>query len=211
MMLFFSCNKENDNQEYTTQIDELMNSYKRENPLPNIELLGINCDDVNGILTEIFNADQEIRNNGNGSFVEIDRQNLQKFVSMVESCGFPSKKDILTENAKEGIFLVLQHAPATYKAHYYKNFKNLVDLGVVEKARLAYYQDKFLLWIKYPQIYGTQIQNGHLYPVVNPDKINERRNKMGLGRIEEYVKRYSLNFDQEVRLFAKDTLFDSAK
>ena len=45
-----------------------------------------------------------------------------------------------------------------------------------------------------PQLYGSQIKNGKLYKLDSPKTVNERRKEMGLEPIEEYLKRFNIEY-----------------
>lgn len=53
--------------------------------------------------------------------------------------------------------------------------------------------DRLLMHFGYPQVYGSQILNGELYTIENPDSVDIRRASVGLGPLEEYLKNFDLN------------------
>jgi hypothetical protein len=46
-----------------------------------------------------------------------------------------------------------------------------------------------------PQLYGTQIKDGKLYDLESPKTVNKRRQEMGLGPIEDYLKAFNLSLE----------------
>lgn len=44
-----------------------------------------------------------------------------------------------------------------------------------------------------PQIYGSQIENGKLYKLENPENVNERRKETGMEPIDDYLKNFKFN------------------
>jgi hypothetical protein len=58
-------------------------------------------------------------------------------------------------------------------------------------------KDRILMFDGKPQIYGTQIKNGKLYKLESPETVNERRKAMGMEPIEQYLKRYNIDFEIE--------------
>lgn len=194
-ILFLSCKKSS---KLEVVIEELSKSISKDSLFNDLPLKGINCEFKNEILTELFNSDQDIRNTGTGNIDEIDNDNLQTFISLCELCGFPKNEDLKNDKAESAVFLILQHAPKEWMLYYYTNYKELVNDGIVSKSTLAYMQDKILLHHDYPQIYGTQIVNGRLYKLIDPNHVNERRTKMKMGNIEKYLDRYGLNYMKEI-------------
>lgn len=203
-ILFMACKKQANNNTYETIIEELVNSYSDQDITKEMELHSVNCLLTPRILTELYERDQEIRNDGDGNMEEIDRQNLKYFVSLVEACGFPTKDDFVGRKSSDAVFLILQHAPKEWMAYYYFDLKKLVDSGVLGKDDLAYFQDRFLSYHDYPQIYGSQIVDGHLYPVHDLEKINQKRKEVGLGKIESYLEHFGLDLKTEMEYSKKN-------
>jgi len=56
-------------------------------------------------------------------------------------------------------------------------------------------KDRMLMDEGKPQIYGSQIKNGKLYKLENPETVNERRKEMGLEPIEDYLKYFNIQFN----------------
>jgi len=169
------------------------------NPLENFELIAVECDNVNNLLIEIFIEDQDVRHTGTRDREEVDAENLQKFVSIVEKCGFPSKGELTDYRSKYAVFLVLQHSSPEWIAYYYKDFENATLSGTIEKDLLAYLQDRFLMSHNKPQIYGTQLQNGSLYLLSDPKNVNKRREAMGFKEsLKTYLERHGLDYDTEI-------------
>ena len=61
-------------------------------------------------------------------------------------------------------------------------------------GKIALMKDRALMHEGKPQIYGSQIMNGKLYPLLEPEYVNQRREEVGLGPLEEYVQRFGLEF-----------------
>jgi hypothetical protein len=67
--------------------------------------------------------------------------------------------------------------------------------GDLSKQQYALMKDRMLMDEGKPQIYGSQIENGKLYKLENPETVNERRKEMGLEPIEDYLKYFNIQFN----------------
>lgn len=201
ILLLLNCSKNIKNQDVLIQ--NLIEA--SPNPLENFHLIDVECENVNQLLIEIFIEDQDVRHTGTRDREEVDAENLQKFVSIVEKCGFPSKDKLTDYRSKYAVFLVLQHASPEWIAYYYKDFKNATLSGAIEKDLLAYLQDRFLMSHNQPQIYGTQLQaDGSLYLLMDPKSVNERRERMNFKEsLKTYLERHGLDYDTEISMQLK--------
>jgi len=47
-----------------------------------------------------------------------------------------------------------------------------------------------------PQLYGTQITSSNLlYNLYEPQHVDKRRAKMGMGPLKDYLKKYKIDFN----------------
>ncbi|ELR69602.1 hypothetical protein C900_04827 [Fulvivirga imtechensis AK7] len=167
------------------------------NPLRNMTLVNIDCSDLMSVLADIYEKDQAVRTGGEGDMNAIDSLNQQQTVSIIEQCGFPTKDEVGGEGMTT-VFLVLQHSSSSLMAYYYPQIKRAVERGDIRKSSFALMQDRLLMWNGFKQIYGSQISNGSLYALEDPETVNERRATMGLDPIEDYLEHFDLNFEEEV-------------
>ena len=114
LAVFMACKQESKNQD--ALIKNLID--KSPNPLENFELIDLNCDNINNLLIEIFIEDQDVRHTGTRDRKEVDAENLQKFVSLVEKCGFPTQDELTDYRSKYAVFLTLQHSSPEWIAYY---------------------------------------------------------------------------------------------
>ena len=76
-----------------------------------------------------------------------------------------------------------------------------VKVAKAYPADLALLTDRVKLGKKELQVYGSQIgthpETGKLYvlPLIDPENVNERRAKVGLKKIEEYISFWGLKWD----------------
>ena len=81
--------------------------------------------------------------------------------------------------------------------------KESVLKGESSGSHLALTEDRIRIRNGEPQIYGSQITsdpetgNSMLHDVFEPEYVNQRRKEVGLGPIEEYVKRFGLEWTIE--------------
>lgn len=197
MLLFFSvlsCSKSFDKEKYLKEVLE-----KYDKPLIKFNQIEVDCYKQDSLYLKIFNTDQEARNNGL-DYEPMDKQNLHLFISVVEKCGFPHDEEFNDYRSYLGIFVVLQHNDPEWIAHYYEDFKKLIENNKLSKSFLALLEDRLLLLNNRPQLYGTQIKNGKLYEVINPSKLKKRREMMDFNEsIEDYLSRHGLNFNEEIK------------
>jgi hypothetical protein len=159
------------------------------NPIAHIELLDVDCDLISDLMEEIDWKDQQVRNEG-GDMELVDEQNQQMVISILSKCGW-------SEEYLHTIWLVFQHSPIEIMVYYYPTLKAYVNDGYLSKSSIALMEDRILMYNGYKQIYGSQISNGGLYDLEDPDNVNARRAEIGLNSIEEYIANWDLNFEEE--------------
>ena len=117
-----------------------------------------------------------------------DRSN-QVFVERVlDSIGWPKG---LEEDANFAIFLVIDHAGLGYQKKYLDLVKSQSEARLISPGDYATLADRVLMKSGQPQQYGTQTIsiNGitSLWPVSDPENLNQLRAEAGLGPIEDYL------------------------
>lgn len=129
----------------------------------------------------------------------VDQDNLAFLKRLVEKHGWLSRTLVSTDGAKAA-WLMLQHADSDreFQKACLEMMKGL-PAGEVDGKDIAYLTDRILVNEGQPQIYGTQIKssaNGglELAPLLEPEQVDERRKKMGLGPIEEYLSEIRKQF-----------------
>jgi hypothetical protein len=129
----------------------------------------------------------------------VDQENLEFLKRLVEKHGWLSRTLVSADGAKAA-WLMLQHADSDreFQKKCLEMMKGL-PAGEVEGKDIAYLTDRILVNEGQPQIYGTQIKssaNGglELAPLFEPEQVDERRKKMGLGPIEEYLSEIRKQF-----------------
>ncbi len=178
----------------------LLSSCDRIMRAPDVVVRDIDCSEVPTLLDSVAISDQRVRTDASASFrekVETDYENLSTVVSIIESCGLPGL-DELTQSQFNAIWMALHHSPETqYMKEYFPLFKEAKSNGDMRPQDYATVRDRMLMRDGKPQIYGTQIRNGKLYNLSDPEYVNQRREEVRLGQIEGYLARFNIEFNIE--------------
>lgn len=208
-----------------TKDSSLISLHKDERWQPLIELIQKNKNieeanyDTNLIsqLDTIYNDDQNYRRQLN----ELEKQygwqssevqklwqkinrkdsiNLSKITAIIDKYGWLGK-NIIGEKGNSTLFLVIQHADLKTQQKYLPIMRDAVSKGKANAGSLALLEDRVALGMGKSQIYGSQIMQDatgkYLQPLIDPKNVNERRMKVGLGSIEEYLQYFGLKWDVE--------------
>ena len=131
---------------------------------------------------------------------EIDSINLIKIKKILEERGWLGSKTIGNQG-NSTLFLVIQHSDLETQLKYLPMIREAVKLGNARASSLALLEDRVALRQGKRQIYGSQIgrdqETGKYYvsPLIEPEKVNERRKEVGLGIIEDYIKNWDMTWD----------------
>lgn len=161
-----------------------------------IVLIDVDCNMQEQILEQVYEIDQGARTGGPYNMQDADSVCLQAVMSLIDKCGFPSKEEV-GETGMSAIFLVFQHSEAGIMAYFYPQLMEAVDRGDIRMTSMALMQDRMLMRHGLRQYYGSQISDGGLYPVHDPANLNKRREAIGLQPIEDYLKRWDIEFRVE--------------
>jgi hypothetical protein len=81
--------------------------------------------------------------------------------------------------------------------------REAVSKGNAKASSLALLEDRVALRKGQKQIYGSQIgrdqETGEYYvlPLIDPDNVDQRRAKVGLGTIQDYISNWGMTWDVE--------------
>lgn len=160
-----------------------------------VEIIEVDCSKRTQILSEVYESDQRIRKaNDLIKYAKEDHRNQELVISIIEKCGMPTLKEV-TQKHMNAIWLGLQHTDKKNRKKYFPKIEKAVENGDLSKQQYALMKDRVLMDEGKPQIYGSQIKNGKLYKLENPESVNERRKKMGMGTIEDYLKKFNIQFN----------------
>lgn len=149
-------------------------------------------------LVEMYKKDQELRHEIDftkedqllaSKMKEVDRENRQRLKEIVDEIGWPTISKVGKKGA-EAAWLLAQHADQGLE--FQKKCLELMkeNKNDVSKRDVAYLEDRVLVNEGKPQKYGTQFyldENKKLKPrpIQNKDKLNEKREEMGMKPFEE--------------------------
>jgi hypothetical protein len=125
---------------------------------------------------------------------ELDGRNRQRLDEIVQQHGWP-KKSVFGEEASGVAFSVVQHAELDYQKKYLPLIKEAVAQKEARHSDLAMLEDRILTREGKKQIYGTQArlnqktQIMELYPIEDEENVDDRRIKVGLEPLAQYVKK----------------------
>ncbi|MGQ3677995.1 MAG: hypothetical protein HWD89_07470 [Tenacibaculum sp.] len=160
-----------------------------------VDIIEVDCSNKHQILSEVYESDQRIRkSNELIKYAKEDHRNQELVISIIEKCGMPTLNEV-TQKHMNAIWLGLQHSNKKIRKKYFPQIEKAVENGDLSKQQYALMKDRVLMDEGKPQIYGSQIKNGKLYKLENPETVNERRKKMGMGTIEDYLKLFDIQFN----------------
>lgn len=164
-----------EDQKYRLRIDELLKKSRTESE--NLELI---------TLVESMN--------------EKDSTNLLKIEKILDEYGWLGA-NVIGEQGNSTLFLVIQHSDLETQLKYLPIMKEAVSKGNAEGKDFALLVDRIAMRQGNRQVYGSQIkidgEEFYVYPLIEPEKVNERRAEVGLGSIEEYVKNVGITWNVE--------------
>jgi hypothetical protein len=122
--------------------------------------------------------------------IMVDEDNRQWLEELVDSSGWPGKSRVGVDGA-HAAWLLVQHAELEMQQECLKIMTAMPE-GEVSAKDLAYLTDRVLVRAGRRQLYGTQLdfKDGQLVlkPVENRGQLDERRRKLGLEPINEYLQ-----------------------
>lgn len=155
---------------------EIMSSYK----------------DISDCIESIHKSDQHSRSGGKFD-LEIDNQNSEKIKSIYEQIGFPTISKVGKSASHHFVTVLLHSQDIEFKKKVLEDMKDISDQEV-DKKDMAYLEDKIRIAEDGQQLYGTQLtfnEEKQSYEVINlenHESVNERRLKIGLDTLEDYIK-----------------------
>ena len=174
------------------KLRDAINKVLNTNIVPEVKTVDIDCANQQDILQRVYESDQA----GGRKNIDHqqDEQNLTIVVNLLEKCGMPTLSDVSQEQLM-AIWLVIQHSDKFFMKKYLPVLEAAADKGDLDWSMIALTKDRVLMYEGKPQIYGSQVMNGKLWDLMEPEYVNKRRKEVGLGPIEEYLKMFNLSFD----------------
>ena len=160
-----------------------------------VGIIEVDCSKKRQILSEVYESDQRSRKSNEFiKYAKEEHRNKELVISIIEKCGMPTLNEV-TQKQMTAIWLVLQHSTYKHMKKYFPQIEEAVKNGDLSKQQYALMKDRILMDEGKPQIYGSQIKNGKLYKLENPETVNERRKEMGMKTIENYLKHFNIQFN----------------
>jgi hypothetical protein len=134
--------------------------------------------------------------------IKKDSINVKKIKPILDKYGWLGK-DVVGEQGSDVIFLVIQHSDLATQLKYLPMLRSAVKQGKALPSRLALLEDRVSLRQGKKQIYGSQImQNNktgkyYVQPLEDPENVDNRRKKVGLSSIKEYVSQWGIKWSIE--------------
>ena len=134
-----------------------------------------------------------------------DSINYSRISAILDSIGYPGKS-LVGDTAYLAPFYVIQHSNLKAQEHYLPIIQKVAEHNEIEWKYIAMLIDRIKVNKNEKQIYGTQLQpvkdpkTGYITdkvefcPIEDEANINQRRQKMGLSTIEEYVKQMGVSY-----------------
>lgn len=125
--------------------------------------------------------------------VSVDTRNTQRLREIIEEIGWPTRSKVGAA-AEHMAWLLVQHADRDVA--FQRRCLSLMERESADEVcptHLAYLEDRILVAEGRPQRYGTQLtmtdQGLDAKALEDPDNVDERRQRVGLEPIADYVRR----------------------
>ena len=126
---------------------------------------------------------------------KVDAANLIDLKQLIAERGFPTLSKV-GYKCCDLASLIAQHQPPEFLHWFLEQAQAAADTGDFDLTWIAYMTDRDLEHQGKPQLYGTQLhgQDGitALYPIADIEYLAERRERVHLGPIENYIASYDL-------------------
>lgn len=136
--------------------------------------------------------------------VKKDSLNLIKVSKIINKYGWLGPQDIGMDGS-QALFLVIQHADLKTQKQFYAIVKKAEQEGKTLSSNLAILEDRIAMREGRNQLYGSQgfkdktTNKNYIYPILDPDKLDERRKSMGMPPMNTYVADWNLeNYKKEL-------------
>jgi hypothetical protein len=132
----------------------------------------------------------------------MDSLNLIKVTTLIDKYGWLGPADI-GEDGNATLFIVIQHAHLETQQKYLPMMRSAVKSGHAKASSLALLEDRVALREGKKQIYGSQVYVGmngngsYVLPLEDPENVDQRRARVGLGTLADYLKQFNMTWDVE--------------
>ncbi|HUO87083.1 MAG TPA: DUF6624 domain-containing protein [Thermoanaerobaculia bacterium] len=122
---------------------------------------------------------------------ELDAANLARVVELLEERGWPGRSQV-GERASAAAWVVIQHADLEVQERFLGLMESAAEEGELDAGLVALTVDRVRVRRGEPQLYGSQFRevDGEMvpYPIVEPERVDERRATVGLPPLAEYAE-----------------------
>jgi len=131
-----------------------------------------------------------------------DSTNVVEIVRILDNRGWLGS-DIIGRQGNQTLYLVIQHADLKTQERYLPMMRKAVKKGDARARDLAFLEDRVASSQGKKQIYGTQMgrdkETGEYFvkPLIDPDNVDKRREKIGLGTLANYYCHGRISWDLE--------------
>jgi hypothetical protein len=128
-----------------------------------------------------------------------DSANLIEIKRILDTHGWLGE-DVVGERGNSTLFLVIQHSDQKTQEKYLPMMRDAVKNGKARGSQLALLEDRVALGQGKKQIYGSQIHRTlssgayFIAPIEDESNVNKRRASVGLEPLEEYAKRWNIDY-----------------
>jgi len=120
------------------------------------------------------------------------KENEKELQKLLDKYGWPTTSEV-TEYAAAGAALIINHASHALRVKYFPMLEKAFKEGEAQPLRYAKMCDRLLVEEGKKQLYGTQVKFEHMkrvpYPILDPEHVDKRRAKIGLGPLVPYLKK----------------------
>ena len=128
----------------------------------------------------------------------LDSLNTIRILEIIEEFGYPGKS--MVGDQASTAFLVIQHADIEIQEKYLPILTAAAEKDELRYSSLALLIDRVRMRQNKPQLYGSQLQRNEetggweFYYIEDEKNVNKRRTEVGLGPLEDYAKRFGLDY-----------------
>lgn len=182
--------------------------YEKDLDKPLVALLDTIYMSDQGLRREIGEVEEQYGRNSNEMKAHWDKIRYADSVNLIKVKEILDTRGWLGSNVVGGkgnttLFLVIQHSDQETQEKYLPMMREAVKNGNARGSSLALLEDRVALGKGEKQVYGSQIgrdeDTGEYYvlPMIEPEKVNERRAEVGLSPIENYLTNWNFEWDVE--------------
>ena len=121
----------------------------------------------------------------------VDSINQEAIGNILDTRGFVGSDKV--GNACAVFWLVIQHAPLELQKKYFPLFEQASRRGDISLENIAMMDDRIAMFEGRTQRYGSQIVDGKLYQLLDPDKVDQWRHEMNMPPLADYLMQMGIS------------------